>query len=142
MTANVLVAGIGNLFLTDDAFGSEVARRRPVPAAGGRQGRRLRHPRHAPGLRPARGYDALVVVDALPGEGAPGDLRVLEVGLKDLGEGEDAHGLASVAVLASLGQLGGTLPRPTSSAASRPTSARASDSPRPLPARSTALSSR
>ncbi len=33
-TERVLVAGVGNLFLTDDGFGSEVARRmagRPLP---------------------------------------------------------------------------------------------------------------
>ena len=36
---------------------------------------------------------------------------MLEVRDGDLGEGEfDAHGMAPVAVLASLGQLGGTLP--------------------------------
>jgi hydrogenase maturation protease len=57
------------------------------------------------------GYEALVVVDALPGKGSPGELSVLEVGPDDLGEGElDAHGMAPVAVLASLGQLGGSLP--------------------------------
>ncbi len=57
------------------------------------------------------GYDGLVVVDALPGDGAPGDLSVLEVGPADLGDGElDAHGMAPVSVLASLGQHGGTLP--------------------------------
>ena len=57
------------------------------------------------------GYDALVVIDAMPGKGSPGDLTVLEVGPDDLGEGElDAHGMAPVAVLASLGSLGGSLP--------------------------------
>jgi hydrogenase maturation protease len=41
----------------------------------------------------------------------PGDLSVLAIGPDDLGEGElDAHGMAPVAVLASLGQLGGSLP--------------------------------
>jgi hydrogenase maturation protease len=108
----VLVAGIGNLFLTDDGFGSEVARqlvRRPMPAGVkvvdfGIRGMHLAY-------ELLDGYDALVVVDALPGEGAPGDLSVLQVGPDDLGEGElDAHGMAPVAVLASLGQLGGTLP--------------------------------
>ncbi len=51
------------------------------------------------------------MVDALPGKGAPGELSVLEVGPEDVGEGDfDAHGMAPVAVLASLGQLGGSLP--------------------------------
>ena len=57
------------------------------------------------------GYAGLVVIDALPATGTPGELAVLEVGPDDLGEGElDAHGMAPVAVLASLGQLGGSLP--------------------------------
>jgi hydrogenase maturation protease len=57
------------------------------------------------------GYDALVVIDAMPGSGSPGDLSVLEVGPEDLGEGDlDAHGMAPAAVLAGLGQLGGALP--------------------------------
>jgi hydrogenase maturation protease len=108
----VLVAGIGNLFLTDDGFGSEVARHlagHPMPAGVkvvdfGIRGMHLAY-------ELLDGYDALVVVDALPGTGSPGDLSVLEVGPDDLGEGElDAHGMAPVAVLASLGQLGGSLP--------------------------------
>jgi hydrogenase maturation protease len=111
-TQRVLVAGIGNLFLTDDGFGSEVARRlaaRPVPDGVKVVDYGIRGMHLAYDL--LDGYDALVVVDALPGQGAPGDLSVLEVGPDDLGEGElDAHGMAPVAVLASLGQLGGSLP--------------------------------
>ena len=108
----VLVAGIGNIFLTDDAFGSEVARRLADVALPegvkvvdyGIRGMHLAYDL-------LDGYEALVVVDALPGDGSPGDLSVLEVGPDDLGEGElDAHGMAPVAVLASLGQLGGSLP--------------------------------
>jgi hydrogenase maturation protease len=113
----VLVAGLGNLFLTDDGFGSEVARALhgvPLPddvkvVDYGIRGMHLAYDL-------LDGYDALVVVDALPGDGAPGDLTVLEVGPDDLrghgdGEGElDAHGMAPVAVLGSLGALGGTLP--------------------------------
>ncbi len=58
------------------------------------------------------GYDALVLVDAMPVGDAPGDVTVLSVGPDDLGHGEfDAHGMSPVAVLGSLGQLGGTLPR-------------------------------
>ncbi len=111
-TDRVLVAGVGNIFLTDDAFGSEVARRLADVALPegvkvvdyGIRGMHLAYDL-------LDGYDALVVVDALPGDGSPGDLSVLEVGPDDLGEGElDAHGMAPVAVLASLGQLGGSLP--------------------------------
>jgi hydrogenase maturation protease len=112
MKNRILVAGIGNLFLTDDAFGSEVARRLADVALPegvkvvdyGIRGMHLAYDL-------LDGYDALVVIDAMPGSGAPGDLSVLEVGAGDLGEGElDAHGMAPVAVLASLGQLGGKLP--------------------------------
>jgi hydrogenase maturation protease len=108
----VLVAGIGNIFLSDDAFGSEVARRLAdvsLPEGVKVVDYGIRGMHLAYDL--LDGYDALVVVDALPGNGAPGDLSVLEVGPEDLGEGElDAHGMAPVAVLASLGQLGGSLP--------------------------------
>jgi hydrogenase maturation protease len=106
------VAGIGNLFLTDDGFGSEVARRlaqAPVPDGVRVVDYGIRGMHLAYDL--LDGYDALVVIDALPGDGSPGELSVLEVGADDLGEGElDAHGMAPVAVLASLGQLGGSLP--------------------------------
>jgi hydrogenase maturation protease len=108
----VLVAGIGNLFLSDDGFGSEVARRMaqgPLPDGVKVVDYGIRGMHLAYDL--LDGYDALVVVDALPGDGSPGDLTVLEVGPGDLGEGElDAHGMAPVSVLASLGTLGGTLP--------------------------------
>ena len=108
----MLVAGIGNLFLSDDGFGSEVARRLaagPLPEGVKVVDYGIRGMHLAYDL--LEGYDALIVVDALPGKGSPGDLTVLEIGPEDLGEGElDAHGMAPVSVLASLGQLGGALP--------------------------------
>ena len=112
MNGQVLVAGIGNLFLTDDGFGSEVARRlagTSLPDGVKVVDYGIRGMHLAYDL--LDGYEALVVVDAVPGKGAPGELSVLEVGPEDLGEGDfDAHGMAPVAVLASLGQLGGSLP--------------------------------
>ena len=113
MTGRVMVAGIGNIFLTDDGFGSEVARRLaggPLPDGVSVVDYGIRGLHLAYDL--IEGYEALVVVDALPGTGSPGDLSVLEIGPDDLGEGElDAHGMAPVAVLASLGSLGAALPR-------------------------------
>ncbi|CAN5205905.1 hydrogenase maturation protease [soil metagenome] len=109
----MLVAGIGNLFCGDDGFGPEVVRR--LVASGGLP----------PGVRAVDygirgmhlaydlldGYEALVLVDAIPGDGAPGEVQVLQVGEEDLGAGQfDPHGMAPVAVLASLGDLGGQLP--------------------------------
>jgi hydrogenase maturation protease len=113
VTGRVLVAGIGNLFLGDDGFGPEAPRR-------------LAGPPLPPGVRVVDygirgmhlaydlldGYDELVVVDAVPRGGAPGDVVVLEVGEDDLEAGDfDAHGMEPTAVLSSLGSLGGRLPR-------------------------------
>jgi hydrogenase maturation protease len=109
----VLVAGIGNIFLGDDGFGSEVARRvdgQRLPAEVRVVDYGIRGMHLAYDL--LDGYDALVLVDAVPGAAEPGTLTVLEVGPDDLGDGDfDAHGMEPVAVLGSLGALGGTLPR-------------------------------
>jgi hydrogenase maturation protease len=108
----VLVAGVGNIFRSDDGFGCEVARRltaRPLPdhvtvTDYGIRGMHLAY-------ELLDGYDALVIVDALPGRGEPGDVVVVAVGEDDLGSGDfDAHGMEPTAVLASLGSLGGALP--------------------------------
>lgn len=112
MGGGVLVAGIGNIFLGDDGFGPEVVRRFAADAAPPRV-RAVDY-----GIRGMHlaydlldGYDALVLVDACPGEGPPGTVTVLEVGAGDLGTGAfDAHGMDPVAVLGSLKTLGGTLP--------------------------------
>jgi hydrogenase maturation protease len=57
------------------------------------------------------GCTALVIVDAIPGDGAPGDVVVIQVGADDLGTSEfDAHGMDPLAVLGSLRALGGALP--------------------------------
>ncbi|MFG1781638.1 hydrogenase maturation protease [Rhodococcus oryzae] len=120
----VLVAGIGNIFLGDDGFGPEVLRRLAErgPASG---------PQPTPdgvrlvdyGIRGVHlaydlldGWDALVVVDALPDRGAPGTIRVFEVdpdrgGGGGGGGGLDAHGMDPSSVFASLDALGGTAPR-------------------------------
>jgi hydrogenase maturation protease len=109
----VLVAGIGNLFCGDDGFGPEVVRRL---VASERLPELVRAVDY--GIRGMHlaydlldGYDALVIVDAVPGPGDPGEVSVLEVGEDDLGAGDfDPHGMAPVAVLASLRDLGGRLP--------------------------------
>jgi hydrogenase maturation protease len=110
----VLVAGIGNIFLGDDGFGPEVVRHLAADRAGLPEGARLVDY----GIRGMHlaydllaGFEALVLIDAVPGSGPPGELAVLEIGPEDLGQGEfDAHGMAPVAVLASLPSLGGELP--------------------------------
>ena len=113
MSKGVLVAGIGNIFLSDDGFGCEVARRlasQPLPdhvtvTDYGIRGMHLAY-------ELLDGYDGLVIVDAVPRNGAPGDIVTLQVGEDDLGAGDfDAHGMEPTAVLASLGSMGGRLPR-------------------------------
>ena len=109
----MLIAGVGNLFLGDDGFGPEVVRRvarESLLPAGvrvvdyGIRGMHLAYDLLA-------GYRALILVDARPGAGAPGDLVLLKVGPEDVAGGEfDAHGMDPVAVLAKLPELGGELP--------------------------------
>ena len=113
MTGRVLVAGVGNLFLGDDGFGPEVARRlagRSLPAGVRVVDYGIRGMHLAYDL--LDGYDELVILDAAPRGGRPGDVVVLEVGEGDFGTGEfDGHGMEPTAVLSSLGSLGGRLPR-------------------------------
>ncbi|RRO18657.1 hydrogenase maturation protease [Saccharopolyspora rhizosphaerae] len=114
MRPRVLVAGIGNMFLGDDGFGPEVVRllsARPVPEHArvidyGIRGLHLAY-------ELLDGYDALVLVDALPADGAPGEMRVLEVGPEHVEEadGLDAHSMNPTSVLATLVAMGGELPR-------------------------------
>ena len=112
----VLVAGIGNVFRTDDGFGPEVARRlAALPSPDGVRvvdygirGLHLAYDLLDP-------WDALVLVDALPDRGNPGDLVVLEIGDEHLGDGArvDAHGMDPATVLATLAALGGRRPART-----------------------------
>jgi hydrogenase maturation protease len=109
----ILVAGIGNVFRTDDGFGSEVARRLAgLPWLDGVRvvdyGIR--------GLHLAYdlldGWEVLVLVDAVPDRGAVGAVAVLAIGEDDVGPGAalDAHGMDPATVLAALDRLGGRLP--------------------------------
>jgi hydrogenase maturation protease len=99
----ILVAGIGNIFLGDDAFGVEVVRRlaaRPVPdgvhvVEFGIRGLDLAYAL-------VDGYDAAVLVDAAPRGGRPGTLYVIE---PDVGDATgtattvQAHNVDPVSVL-------------------------------------------
>jgi hydrogenase maturation protease len=111
----VLVAGIGNIFQSDDGFGVEVIRRLAP------------HPERMPdgvelldvGIRGMHlayqlldGYSALVLVDATARGGRPGELYLLEHDLSARPEPggpdvpvPDAHDMTPDAVLALLGTL-------------------------------------
>ncbi len=111
--SRVLVAGIGNLFKSDDGFGPEVARRlnaRTLPLGVlvvdyGIRGMHL-------AFDLLDGWDALVVVDTVPPRTRPGAIRVFEVDANDVSGGVfDAHGMDPVTMLASVTAVGGELPR-------------------------------
>jgi hydrogenase maturation protease len=59
------------------------------------------------------GWDALVLVDAVPSRGAPGTLRIFEADHETLSTTArlDAHSMDPGAVFASLRALGGVVPR-------------------------------
>ena len=109
----ILIAGIGNVFRTDDGFGSAVAGRLtglPWPEGVrvvdyGIRGLHLAYDLLDP-------WDAVIMVDALPGRGAVGSVVVLDIAAADVGGDAqvDAHGMDPATVLASLAALGGRLP--------------------------------
>ena len=104
----VLVAGIGNVFLGDDGFGSEVARElamRELPVGVDVVDYGIRGMDLVYALN--RDYDAVVLVDALPRGGTPGTLVVLEPELPATELATfDSHGMDPVRVLAFARQLG------------------------------------
>jgi len=120
MTARprILVAGIGNIFLGDDAFGSEVARR-------------LESRQLPDGVRVVdfgiRGfdlvyalldnYDATIFVDATPRGGEPGTLYTIEPDLSEFDNLDERamaiepHGMNPLKVLGMVKSMGGEMGR-------------------------------
>lgn len=109
----ILVAGIGNIFLGDDAFGVEVVQRliqRPWPANVRVVDFGIRGFDLAYAL--LDGYDVAILIDALPRGGAPGTLYLLEPDLKELNGVEiDTHSMDPLKVLRLTQMLGGQLGR-------------------------------
>jgi hydrogenase maturation protease len=115
MNDQVLIAGIGNIFLGDDAFGCEVARElcaRPLPPRVrvidyGIRGLDLAYALLDP-------WQAVILIDALPRGEKPGTLYIFEPDLAELtapdaGQQQiDAHSMDPVKVLrlaASMGNI-------------------------------------
>lgn len=110
MKARVLVAGIGNIFFADDAFGSAVALRlEREPIAGARcEDFGIRGVHLAYEL--LVGYDAAVIVDAVSHGGEPGTLYVIEPSEPVEASEPDAHRMDLGSVFGFLRLLDGTPP--------------------------------
>ncbi|HUB54536.1 MAG TPA: hydrogenase maturation protease [Mycobacterium sp.] len=115
MASRILIAGIGNIFLGDDGFGSEVMRH-VCDRVNGSDGVRATD-YGIGGMHLAydllEDWDALVLVDAIPSRGSPGTVHVFEADHESPAApaGLDAHGMDPVTVFASLRALGGAPPR-------------------------------
>jgi hydrogenase maturation protease len=109
MNPLLLIAGIGNIFFGDDAFGSEVARelmRRPLPEGVKVDDFGIRSYDLAYALMD--GCDA-ILIDAVPRGEPPGTLYLIEPDLAGLDSGEipDAHSMNPLNVLRLVQTLGG-----------------------------------
>ena len=109
----VLVAGIGNVFLGDDAFGVEVVRRlagRELPegvevADFGIRGMDLAYALQYD-------YEVVVFVDAIPRGGEPGTVYLIEPEIEEDGEvALDTHAMDPVKVIKLARALGARPPR-------------------------------
>ncbi|MEU5085362.1 hydrogenase maturation protease [Streptomyces sp. NPDC021356] len=115
--ARLLIAGVGNIFLADDAFGPEVLRAlaaRPLPDGVRARDFGIRGLDLAYAL--LDGYDTAVLVDAAPRGHRPGTLSLIEPDPPDRtapdGIPPEAHGMDPARVLALAAHLGdGPLPR-------------------------------
>ena len=117
--SRTLVAGVGNIFLGDDAFGSEVVRAlagTPVPDGVEISDFGIRGVHLAYQL--LDGYDLLVLIDAAPRGNEPGTVALLEVELDEIEAAPtaerpivDAHGMEPVSILSMLTPLGGRVSR-------------------------------
>ncbi|MCE7006834.1 hydrogenase maturation protease [Kibdelosporangium philippinense] len=106
----ILVAGVGNIFLGDDAFGVEVVRRlskQDLPSWArvvdyGIRGMHLAHD------MANASYPATILIDAVDRDDPPGTLSVIELDTAAMDEVSslDAHGMQPELVLGLVGLLG------------------------------------
>jgi len=110
----VLIAGIGNIFQGDDAFGVEVAQRlarRPLPDGVQAVDFGIRGYDLAYAVMEER--DCTILVDAVPRGGAPGTLYVIEPDLTGLDQPDDvsAHAMNPLNVFRLVKAMGGSWSR-------------------------------
>jgi hydrogenase maturation protease len=112
----ILIAGIGNIFFGDDAFGVEVAHRlmlRELPPSVRVTDFGIRGYDLAYALMD--GYDVAILVDASPRGGVPGTIYTIEPDLQSIGAPQghpaapaiDGHSMDPMRVLTSVKALGG-----------------------------------
>lgn len=112
MRPKLLIAGIGNIFLGDDAFGVEVVQRlaqRALPEGVNVKDFGIRSYDLAYALMDD--WDLAILVDALPRGGEPGTLYTLQpeiAGSSEMQATPDAHSMNPVAVLQLVTAMGGT----------------------------------
>lgn len=117
MSGRTLVAGVGNIFLADDGFGVEVARRLAAESLPdgvevsdfGIRGVHLAY-------QLLDGYDTLILIDAVSQGDSPGTVFLLEPDLEALDTQPvlsigDAHGMDPESVLRLVKSLGGRIGR-------------------------------
>jgi len=107
----ILVAGVGNIFLGDDAFGSEVARRlmqRALPAEV--QVDDYGTCSYDLAYAMMEGYEATILVDATSQGQSPGTVYLIEPDLNELEKMDsavaDGHSMNPVSVLQMVRSLG------------------------------------
>lgn len=108
----ILVAGIGNVFLSDDAFGVEVAAvllKRPQPdhVTVGDFGIRGFDLAYAL----MEDVDLAILIDALPHGQPPGTLYLLEPDPSRAGAAVEGHAMTPMAVFGLVKSMGGSMPR-------------------------------
>jgi len=111
--SRILVAGVGNIFMGDDAFGSEVARRlmyERLPAEVQVMDFGIRSYDLAYALMDR--YDVTILVDVTSQKQSPGTLYLIEPDLSQLDQVDemmfDAHSMNPGSVLRMLRTLGGS----------------------------------
>jgi hydrogenase maturation protease len=111
-TKQILVAGIGNIFLGDDAFGVEVVRQLlQFPQRDGVRVVDFGIRSYDLAYAIMDGYDAVILVDAAARGQAPGTVYLIEPDLNEISNLEaevvNAHSLNPVKVLQMVRSLGG-----------------------------------
>jgi hydrogenase maturation protease len=108
-TGRTLIAGIGNIFLGDDAFGVEVAKRlaaRPLPAHAIVKDFGIRGVDLTYAL--LEDYQSIILVDAVQRGGKPGTLYTIEPLLENVGTMQ-THEMAPAKALAAAKAMGASL---------------------------------